>query len=84
METFDLIVDQKQSVWERLYVSVEANSLEEAIIKCSRGDYEVSDSETLYDSMEDLAPTESDPVTMEIFKEDDTYSPIFTNSIRIQ
>lgn len=34
--------------------------------------------------MEDLAPTESDPVTMEIFKEDDTYSPIFTNSIRIQ
>lgn len=84
METFNLIVNQKQSVWERLYVSVEANSLEEAAVKCSEGEYTINDSEILYDCVECLDPTESNPVTLEVFKEDDTSSPIFTNSIYIQ
>lgn len=84
MEVFNLVVDQKSTIWERLYVTVEAESLKEAIAKCRDSSYEVGDSEVLYDSMEFLSPTESDPVTEEIFDEDDLNHPIFTNDIRIR
>ena len=84
MEVFNLVVDQKLTVWERLYVTVEAESLKEAIAKCRDSSYEVGDSEVLYDSMEFLSPTESYPVTEEIFDEDDLDHPIFTNDIRIR
>lgn len=84
MKVFNLVVDQKSTIWERLYVTVEAESLKEAIAKCRDSSYEVGDSEVLYDSMEFLSPTESDPVTEEIFDEDDLNHPIFTNDIRIR
>lgn len=84
MEVFNLVVDQKSTIWERLYVTVEAESLKEAISKCRDGSYDISDSEVLYDSMEYLSPTESDPVTEEIFDEDNLNDPIFTNDICIK
>lgn len=72
MEVFNLIVDEKKTVWERRYVSIEAESLAEALTKCMEGDYDVDDSETLYETMEDMAPSESEPVTVEIFDANDT------------
>lgn len=81
MEVFDLIIDQKATVWERLYVKVEAESLEEAVMKCDNGDYDVDDSEIIYDSMEYMSPTESDPSTFEVFSSNE--KQLFTNSIRI-
>lgn len=81
MEVFNLIVDEKRAVWERLYVTVEAESLTEALTKCIDGEYCVDNSETLYETMENMAPSESEPVTIEIFDEDDT--PLLDNSKRI-
>lgn len=72
MEVFNLIVDEKRTVWERLYVSVKAESQAEALAKCMDGDYDIDDSEILYETMEDIAPSESEPVTVEIFDENDT------------
>lgn len=79
METFDLILDELVAVWERKYVSVEAESLEEALEKVDKGDYELNDSETLYDTEEYLSPSKEFPTTMEIFLSDDESNPILSN-----
>ena len=38
MKRFSFIVDEKVKVWNRDYVNVEAETLEEAIQKCVSGD----------------------------------------------
>lgn len=83
MEVFNLTIDQKATVWERLYVKVESESLEEAVMKCDNGDYKIDDAEIIYDSMEYMSPTESDPSTFEVYDSDNLNKPLFTNSIRI-
>ena len=82
MEVFNLTVEEKNTVWERLYVTVEAESLEEAIAKCNRGNYDVYDSETLYETMEPLAPTEESPVTLEVYDENNDI--LFDNNIIVR
>lgn len=84
METFNLVIDQLTTVWERLYVEIEAESLKDAIAKCENGEYAEYDRETLYDTFETMSPSKEFPETEEIFLEDDLYNPVFTNSIRLQ
>lgn len=50
MEVFDLIVDRKVEIWRRDNVSIEAESLEQAISKALCHDYISEDSEYLYDT----------------------------------
>lgn len=84
METINLIVDEKVTLWERSYVSVEAESLKDAVKKYLDGKYDVNDSESLYDTVEYLRPSEQDPVTIEIFEEDDDNTCIYSNSLYIR
>lgn len=83
MEIFNLTIDQKATVWERLYVRVEAESLEEAVMKCNNCDYEVDDTEIIYDSMEYMNPSEENPHTFEVYDSNNWGDPLFTNSIYI-
>lgn len=71
-------VDLKVAIWHREYVIVEAEPLEEAIQKCLDEDYvDVYDMEDFYDTIERLSP--DDGSTLEIYKVDDTRSPLYTN-----
>lgn len=83
MEIFNLIVDQKISLWERSYVTVEADSLGEAIKKCRDGDCNYEDTEIIYESRTDLGPTREEPSTLEIFEENNLNQPVFTNTIYV-
>lgn len=75
------MVEQKAQIWERMWVTVEAESLEEAIKKCSNCEYySIDESEVLYDTIEYMAPTEDNPVTEEIFDTKGTL--LFSNNIR--
>lgn len=77
-----MIVDEKISVWVRSRVSVEAETLEEAIGKCIQGDFSESESETLYDTAEAITPSKNLP-TYEIYLDDVSYpEPIYTNAIK--
>lgn len=80
MEIFELIIDRKATVWERSYVDVEANSLEEAIAKCNSGELAEDEAEVLYDTLTYLKPTAEDPCTVEIFNRSE-YTPVYTNDI---
>ena len=80
MEIFNLIIDRKATVWERSFVEVEANTLEEAIAKCNSGELEEDEAEVLYDTLTYLAPTAEDPCTVEIFNRSE-YNPVYTNNI---
>lgn len=64
METFQFSVETKQTIWFRSFVDIEANSLEEATQKAQElgadelgadADY----SEFIYESLEDLTPTDN-------------------------
>jgi hypothetical protein len=80
MNTYNLVVDSKVSLWHREYVIVEAETLEEAIQRCMDNDYvDVYDMEDFYDTVEMLSPDDVNGPTLEIYKFDDTYSPIYTN-----
>lgn len=79
MEVFNLIVDEKATIWDRQYISIEAESLEEALEKYNQGDYTADESELLYDTEEFLSPSDEHPVTLEIFLEDDSGDPVLTN-----
>lgn len=43
----ELIVDQLESCWSRLWIDVEAETKEEAVEKYKKGDYIVTESEVL-------------------------------------
>lgn len=74
MEVFELIVDEKISVWRRSHVKVEAESLEEAVKDCIESGIgnamDVIDSEYLYETEEYLIQDEHlHPVTVEVMDE---------------
>lgn len=89
MEKFLFKVDQLQSIWNRTYVTVEANSKEEAekkLLDATDG-YEIeeiegvsfNDSEYLYDTAIQLCPCENENnSTFEILDEEENL--IYSNS----
>lgn len=44
MSEFNMRVEERIAMWRREYVTVEAETLEEAIQKCIDGDYDIGDS----------------------------------------
>lgn len=61
MEAFDLIIDRKVEVWRRENVSIEAESLDEAVNKAINHGYISEDSEYLYDTEEIMYPSQMYP-----------------------
>lgn len=85
MEVFELIVDEKVSVWRRPCVKVLAESLEEAVDKCvTNGIYcaeEICDIECLEETAQYLPQDDlNNPVTIEIMNTD--YKTLKTNEYR--
>lgn len=70
MALFELIVDEKVAVWRRSYITVEAESLEEAVKDClERGADAATDtleSIYIYETEECIPPSEKDPRTVEV------------------
>lgn len=82
MKSFNFFVDEKYALWTRHYVSIEADSLEEALKKCINGDYLEDYSEDLWETAELLTPEENggNP-TLEVYSEDsDKYDALYTNA----
>lgn len=77
MEKYKLTIDQKVSIWERVYVEVEANNLEEAVEKCKDEEYEVYHSEYL-DWTEQLE-TPDENSTYEIYLDGNFCNMIYSN-----
>lgn len=73
MELFKLIVDRKVEVWRRDYVSIEAESLEEAVYKAMEHEYLVPDNtEYLYETECTMCPEQVIPrnaATVEVMDE---------------
>lgn len=70
MALFELIVDEKVAVWRRSYITVEAESLEEAVKDClERGADAATDtaeSGYIFETEECLPPSDKDPRTVEV------------------
>lgn len=70
MALFDLIVDEKVAVWRRSYITVEAETLEEAVKNCLESGADAatdtSESEYIFETEECLPPTDKDPFTVEV------------------
>lgn len=70
MEVFELIVDEKLSVWKRSFVTISANTLEEAVDFCIKEGIdgsEIIESEYLDDTAEYIIRDEvSNPITIEV------------------
>lgn len=70
MARFDLIVDEKVAVWRRSYITVEADTLEDAVKDCiERGADAATDtleSNYIFETEECLPPTNEDPRTVEV------------------
>lgn len=70
MALFDLIVDEKVAVWRRSYITVEADTLEDAVKDClERGaDAAIDTLESNYYSKieERIQPSEKDVFTVEV------------------
>lgn len=81
MKSYDLFIDEKYTLWTRTHVTIEADSLEEAVEKCKNGDYDDSWSEDLYDTAEAMTPEENrGEATVEIYSEDkDKFDALYTN-----
>lgn len=79
MSEFNMRVEERISMWRREYVTVEAETLEEAIQKCIDGDYDIDDSEDLYGTAERMDENEVQDSTFEIFQ-DDSDSLVYTNN----
>lgn len=84
MEVFKLIVDEKITGWRRTYVSVEADSLEEAIEMCMEGtdNLDIEWSEFLHETETPIEQSEKEPRTIEVMDRnwdllfcDDEYTP---------
>ena len=75
MNGFEFYQDVKVTVWQRQYFEVEADSWEEAIKIAKRythkdvvGDFNISDSEYMYETEEILPPADGKP-TIEVYTE---------------
>lgn len=78
--SYRLIIDEKIEVWKRTHVNVEADDLDTAIKKCLDDDYEVTDTEILYETERPLSPNHTNGVTVEIYSSNSSdYEPIYTN-----
>lgn len=82
MKSYDLFIDEKYTLWTRTHVTIEADSLEEAVEKCKNGDYDNSWAEELYGTIELMDPLDNcrDP-TVEIYSKDkDKFEALYTNA----
>ena len=81
MKSYNLFIDEKCTLWTRTYVTIEADSLEEAVEKCKNGDYDDSWSEDLYGTTEVMTPEENGgEATVEIYSENiDKFNALYTN-----
>ena len=79
MSEFNMRVEERIAIWRREYVTVEAETLEEAIQKCIDGGYDIDDSEDLYETAERMDENEVQDSTFEIFQ-DDSDSLVYTNN----
>lgn len=79
MSEFNMRVEERIAMWRREYVTVEAETLEEAIQKCIDRDYDIDDSEDLYETAERMDENEVQDSTFEIFQ-DDSDSLVYTNN----
>ena len=78
METYNLCVDRKYTIWEREYYMIESET--EALEKCLSPDVECSDSEFQYDTADHMTPKDNDNYpTLEVFN-GDTDERIFSNN----
>lgn len=68
MEVFNLIVDRKVEIWKRDKVSIEAESIEEAVQKALNYNYISENSEYLYETEYPVDPVYPDP-TIEVMDE---------------
>ena len=70
MALFELIVDEKVAVWRRSYITVEAESLEEAVKDCiARGAdaaTDTLDSHYITETEECINPSYEEPLTVEV------------------
>lgn len=78
MSKFNMRVEERVSMWRREYVTVEAETLEDAIQKCIDGDYDIDATEDLYHTAERMDEDEIRDSTFEIFQ-DRSDSPVYTN-----
>lgn len=71
MEVFEVIVDEKVSVWRRSHIKIKAESLEDAVKDCIENGIgnasEITDSEYLYET-EDYVQQDDylNPMTIEV------------------
>ena len=68
MEVFNLIVDRKVEIWRRDKISIEAESIEEAVQKALNYNYILEDSEYLGETEYPVDPVYPDP-TIEVMDE---------------
>ena len=83
MKTFNFHIDEKVSVWNRHYYSIEAKNKKEAIEQMKKEletpDYDKRHSEILFDTEETMTPEDNgNQPTMELYFEKET-QPIQTN-----
>lgn len=81
MALFELIVDEKVAVWRRSYITVEADSLEEAVKDCVERGADAAtdtiDSNYIFETEECLNPSFDDRFTVEVM--DRHYKTLGTN-----
>lgn len=85
MEVFELIVDEKVSVWRRSRIKIEAESLEEAVKDCVESGIgnalDILDTEYLCETEEYIQPDEYlNPFTVEVM--DTHYKTLATDEKR--
>ncbi len=70
MVLFDLIVDEKVVVWRRSYITVEAETLEEAVKDCletgANAAVDTLDSNYIFETEECIYPSDEDRFTVEV------------------
>ena len=70
MELFELIVDEKVAVWRRSYITVKAESLEEAVKDCIERGADAAtdtlDSNYITETEECINPSYKEPLTVEV------------------
>lgn len=82
MEVFELIVDEKVSVWRRSHIKIKAESLEDAVKDCVNNGIgnaiDITDSEYLYETEDYIQPDEYlNPITVEVM--DNHYKTLATD-----
>lgn len=79
-QTFNLIKDEKCTIWHRSKYKVEAATLEEAINLINTTDIEAEETEFLHDTVEEMTTKENDnQATIEVFKDSADSVAVFIN-----